>query len=397
MNTLADRDPERGRSTCCGTPTASSSSTGTWPPTRSCRGRRSTTTTRSRSAAMPDTTRDGTGRRCGCSTTPPSTRSSRSTPPTSWTRPRPRRAPGQQQLLHHQLDRAVPAALVGAAQLPDQSDRRRGLQEAAVLERLGAVRRRQHPVAGRQRVLGQLERADAPSPTGPGSTTTSSAAATGPSSRTWRACGRATTTRSSSPRSTSAGPTSRSTTSATATPTSPSSGTTRATATTRRASEGYSVYVNGPRAFTVDRLTRVVWDPATGAVMPRRGPGQTGEASGMRAPGTCTTTPGWSTCSPRPAWTSDRQGPNHAAAATTAVLRHRNGTDGPTRWTAPPSTSRSGARTGSPNAKDWLTVELGGEQAFDDVRVLLLRQLVERHRRGLPRAGRLHARGAAGR
>ena len=32
------------------------------------------------------------------------------------------------------------------------------LQEAAVLERLGAVRQRQHPVAGRQRVLGQLER-----------------------------------------------------------------------------------------------------------------------------------------------------------------------------------------------------------------------------------------------
>ena len=53
------------------------------------------------------------------------------------------------------------------------------VQEAAVLERLGAVRQRQHPVAGRQRVLGQLERL-ARSPTAPGSTTTSWAAATGP-------------------------------------------------------------------------------------------------------------------------------------------------------------------------------------------------------------------------
>ncbi len=30
--------------------------------------------------------------------------------------------------------------------------------------------------------------------------------------------------------------------------------------------QGYSVYLNGMRAFTVDRLTRVLYDPATGAV-----------------------------------------------------------------------------------------------------------------------------------
>ena len=64
----------------------------------------------------------------------------------------------QQQLLHHQLHRPVPAVLLGAAQLPEPVDDRRGLQEAAVLEHLGAVRRRQHPVAGRERVLGRLER-----------------------------------------------------------------------------------------------------------------------------------------------------------------------------------------------------------------------------------------------
>ena len=50
------------------------------------------------------------------------------------------------------------------------------------------------PVAGRQRVLGGLERL-VDHATGRGSTTTSSVAATGPSSRTWPACGRATTRR----------------------------------------------------------------------------------------------------------------------------------------------------------------------------------------------------------
>ncbi len=69
-----------------------------------------------------------------------------------------RRKPGLQQLLHHQLHRPVPALLLGAAQLPQLLDERDRLQEAPLLERLGAVRRRQHPVAGRQRVLGRLER-----------------------------------------------------------------------------------------------------------------------------------------------------------------------------------------------------------------------------------------------
>ena len=49
------------------------------------------------------------------------------------------RRPGQQQLLGHQLDRDLPDALEGAARLPHRRDRRGVVQEAPVLERMGAL------------------------------------------------------------------------------------------------------------------------------------------------------------------------------------------------------------------------------------------------------------------
>ena len=108
------------------------------------------------------------------------------------------------------------------------------------------------------------------STTGPGSTTTSSAAATGPSSRTWRGCGRATTTRSScqpdqhrlaelrgqQPPLPQRRP-------------QRSSGTTRPTASssTPGVPQGYSIFVNGTRAATVDKLVR-----SSGTRPPARSP-----------------------------------------------------------------------------------------------------------------------------
>ncbi len=71
---------------------------------------------------------------------------------------------GLQQLLHDQLDGAVPALLVGPAQLPERVDDHERLQEAPLLEHLGAVRRRRHRLARRQRVLGRLERLLGPVP-----------------------------------------------------------------------------------------------------------------------------------------------------------------------------------------------------------------------------------------
>jgi len=49
--------------------------------------------------------------------------------------------------------------------------------------------------------------------------------------------------------------------------------------------QGYSVYVNGQRAFTVDRLTRVVYNPATGAVsLPAGGAVSFSTTSPVKAP-----------------------------------------------------------------------------------------------------------------
>ena len=287
-----DRQHRQGRRDAARSPTGSRtpSSTSLWNPsrqalraparvrpTRWCPGRRSTTTTRTRSAPMPEHRRVQAGAAAVR---------------------RPRQYPIFPFYTANQEDKAAAAAagspgsnnfstinstvqfrllLLGAAQLPEPVDDHRGLQEAAVLERLGAVRRRQHPVAGRQRVLGRLERRRRTSTTGPGSTTTSWAAATGPSSRTCRAAAAQRQPRSSCRRSTSAGPTSRSTTSATATPTSASSGTTRPTASssTRGVPQGYSIFINGTRVATVDKLVPLVWNPATGAVTSPTGGGAT--------------------------------------------------------------------------------------------------------------------------
>ena len=126
---------------------------------------------------------------------------------------------GQQQLLHHQLHRAVPAALLGAAQLPQPVDQRGPTTRSCCTGTPGRSTSTATPSGRTPTSSGPTGTATVASTTAPGSTTTSSAAATGRSSRTSPVCGRATTTRSSCRRSTSAGPTSPSTTSATATPT----------------------------------------------------------------------------------------------------------------------------------------------------------------------------------
>ncbi len=123
-----------------------------------CRGRRSTTTTRSRSARCPNTATYRQALRLFDDPAALPDLPVLHREPGRQGRGRGGRIPRQQQLLDHQLDGAVPALLVGAAQLPEPVDDRGALQEAALLERLGAVRRRKHPVAGRQRVLGRLER-----------------------------------------------------------------------------------------------------------------------------------------------------------------------------------------------------------------------------------------------
>ncbi|TYL53976.1 hypothetical protein FYC51_10240 [Agromyces mariniharenae] len=139
--------------------------------------------------------------------------------------------------------------------------------------------------------------------------------------------------------------------------------------------DGYSVFLDGELAFTVDRLARVVYDPATGAVEVD-GDAQvtTAVASAVQAPedvrfdddarvvdlfakagadlrtaavGTANLAEGGQATA---TFSASGRGPDGAVDGTTI--------NEPFWGTA-----------GSPNATDSLTVELGSEQAFDDVRV----------------------------
>ena len=140
--------------------------------------------------------------------------------------------------------------------------------------------------------------------------------------------------------------------------------------------DGYSVFLDGELAFTVDSLAHVVYDPATGEVTVEGSDAQvtTAAASAVQAPqdvrfaddarvvdlfakagaDVATTSTGSANLAAGKAASATFSASGRAPAA--AV----NGTtNNEPFW----------GTAGSPNVTDALTVELGGEQAFDDVRV----------------------------
>jgi len=136
--------------------------------------------------------------------------------------------------------------------------------------------------------------------------------------------------------------------------------------------QGYSVYVNGTRAFTVDRLTRVVFNPTTGAVsLPDGGTVLfTAAIAGMQAPTQVTQT------SARMVDLFAKAGtdltatlPNHARGGATAASYTASGTAGANAVDGYPINEPIWGTYGSPNAADWLEVNLGAARSVDEVRV----------------------------
>jgi hypothetical protein len=141
--------------------------------------------------------------------------------------------------------------------------------------------------------------------------------------------------------------------------------------------QGYSGYIDGVRAFTVDRLTNLVWDPATGQVT---FPGGNGSAlfstsiSGVQAPGQVVLT------GPRVTDLFQKAGadltstvPNLAlnAPATASFTASGSSTAAAVNGTtvsAPIWSSR-----GSPNAEDTFEVNLGAARQVDDVKLYFYR------------------------
>jgi hypothetical protein len=136
--------------------------------------------------------------------------------------------------------------------------------------------------------------------------------------------------------------------------------------------QGYSVFVNGTRAFTVDRLTRVVFNPATGTVsLPDGGTVLHNAAiGGMQAPTQVTQN------STRIVDLFAKAGtdltatlPNHARGGATAASYTASGTAGANAVDGYPINEPIWGTSGSPNATDWLEVNLGAARSVDEVRV----------------------------
>lgn len=141
--------------------------------------------------------------------------------------------------------------------------------------------------------------------------------------------------------------------------------------------EGYSVFLDGELAFTVDALGKVVYDPATGTV-------ETADGVGVVTAGTAAVQ------APQDVRFGDdarivdlfaKAGADIADASTGSENLAQSATATFSATGRAPAGAVDGTTinepfwgsAGSPNAQDTLTVELGSSQTFDDARVFFYR------------------------
>jgi hypothetical protein len=136
--------------------------------------------------------------------------------------------------------------------------------------------------------------------------------------------------------------------------------------------QGYSVFLNGTRAFTVDRLTRVVYDPTTGTVSLPAGGNVTYSAAiaGIQAPTQVVQS------SPRMVDMFAKAGadltgttPNVAKGAATTASYTASGTSGAGAVDGWPVNEPLWGTYGSPNGSDWLELNLGQSRTLDELRL----------------------------
>ncbi|MDG4798039.1 discoidin domain-containing protein [Micromonospora sp. WMMD1082] len=133
--------------------------------------------------------------------------------------------------------------------------------------------------------------------------------------------------------------------------------------------QGYSVYLNGNRVVTVDRLTRVQYNPATGAVTLPAGGTTTFSAafSGLQLPQNVNHT------SARMVDMFAKAGvdltsttPNLAQGASASASYTASGTSTAAAVDGFPTNAPIWGSSGSPNAIDWYEVNLGQSRTVDD-------------------------------
>jgi hypothetical protein len=137
--------------------------------------------------------------------------------------------------------------------------------------------------------------------------------------------------------------------------------------------QGYSVFINGTRAFTLDRLARAVYNPGSGAVsLPGGGASVLFNAavSGVQAPTQVNQN------SARMVDMFAKAGvdltstlPNLAQGATTAASFTASGTSTGAAVDGFTINNPIWGAAGSPNATDWYEINFGQARAFDEIRL----------------------------
>ncbi|MEU8236229.1 discoidin domain-containing protein [Actinoplanes sp. NPDC048967] len=136
--------------------------------------------------------------------------------------------------------------------------------------------------------------------------------------------------------------------------------------------QGYSVFLNGTRAFTVDRLTRVLYNPATGAVTLPAGGSVTFSTAvgGIQSPTQVVQSSARMVDLFAKAGTDLTSArPNYARGATTTASYTAAGTSGSAAVDGYPVNEPIWGTYGSPNGTDTLEVNLGQSRRIDELRL----------------------------
>lgn len=137
--------------------------------------------------------------------------------------------------------------------------------------------------------------------------------------------------------------------------------------------QGYSVYLNGTRAFTVDRLTRVLYDPASGQVTFPSGAGAVNYSTaigGLQAPqnvahGSARMVDMFAKAGVDLTSTA----PNLAQGAAVTASYTASGTSTGAAVDGFPINEPLWGTSGSPNSSDWYELDLRQQRTVDEVRL----------------------------
>lgn len=132
--------------------------------------------------------------------------------------------------------------------------------------------------------------------------------------------------------------------------------------------QGYSVYVNGVRRATIDRLAPLTYNPATGAVTTSANVLYSSAASGMQAPAQVAHTGARMVDMLAKAGVDLTAGLTNLAAMGSATASHTgSGTSVAGARDGLPTNEPFWGAGGSPNSQDWYEVDFGSPQTFNEV------------------------------